>query len=391
MVSILIVYPKIAIGGSTTSLLSILNLFDYSKYEIDLALGNKGGELEKYIPNEINIISPLLPSDLLQKKKNVISVTKKVFARLISTARRSKNIENQIMSYENARFCKRIEKYYDIAISFLEGYSLYYVANYVNAKYKIAWIHVDYIAAGFLNLIDINTYSKIDKFVLVSEACKESFDKAFPKYAGNSIIIPNILSKEVIEKRSEEDILFTVEEDVLNFVTTCRIDLASKALDRSVKAFYEVRKKNPAFNFKWYIIGDGPDLEDLRTVIKKYEMQDYIILLGKRINPLPIVKKMTLFFLPSKYEGKPMSVTEAQILRVPPVVTKYASADSQVNNMIDGLVMENSLEGIIKGLQFIFENKEIISEWKKNIKNTRYDNIEDFQYVERLIEEHELK
>ena len=52
------------LGGAERSLLGILNVLDYHKYEVDLFLYRHTGELLKYIPKEVN----LLPCD---KKKTV--------------------------------------------------------------------------------------------------------------------------------------------------------------------------------------------------------------------------------------------------------------------------------------------------------------------------------
>ena len=51
--SILFVYSKMIIGGSTTALLSLLNNLDYERFEITLILFNDGGELFDKIPRFI--------------------------------------------------------------------------------------------------------------------------------------------------------------------------------------------------------------------------------------------------------------------------------------------------------------------------------------------------
>ena len=58
--SLLITYPAMMIGGSTTSLLSILNRLDYDKYEVDLLLNSHTGELLDMIPPQINLLPPAL-------------------------------------------------------------------------------------------------------------------------------------------------------------------------------------------------------------------------------------------------------------------------------------------------------------------------------------------
>ena len=41
---VLFVYPELMLGGSTTSLISLLNSIDYNRYEVDLILYKNSGE-----------------------------------------------------------------------------------------------------------------------------------------------------------------------------------------------------------------------------------------------------------------------------------------------------------------------------------------------------------
>ena len=48
------------------------------------------------------------------------------------------------MQRDIVKFAVRNPVHYDVAISFLELWSLYYLVDKVNAEKKISWIHVDY-------------------------------------------------------------------------------------------------------------------------------------------------------------------------------------------------------------------------------------------------------
>ena len=50
------------------------------------------------------------------------------------------------------------EDTYDLAVAYLEGGSTYYVHDHVNAKRKIAFLHVDYTYAGYTRKLDKNCY-----------------------------------------------------------------------------------------------------------------------------------------------------------------------------------------------------------------------------------------
>ena len=56
MKKILFVYPSMILGGSTTSLLSLLNSMDPEKYAIDLQLQSNSGPLMHEIPSHVNLL-----------------------------------------------------------------------------------------------------------------------------------------------------------------------------------------------------------------------------------------------------------------------------------------------------------------------------------------------
>jgi glycosyltransferase involved in cell wall biosynthesis len=225
-----------------------------------------------------------------------------------------------------------------------------------------------------------------DKVVLVSDACKDSFDRAFPEYKDKSVVVENMLSSELLKKRSQEFLEdINIDETYVNFVSVCRIDNDSKALDRALNVVEKLIVEG--YKIKWYIVGDGKDKTFMENAILEKSLENNVFLVGSRVNPFPLLCKMDLFFLPSRFEGKPMSVTEAQILGVPPVVTNYSTANSQVNHSFDGYILENNDEGIYNGLKEILDNPNWIIGWKKNLSNQSYDNIEEMEKIYSIIED----
>ena len=68
-------------------------------------------------------------------------------------------------------------------------------------------------------------------------------------------------------------------------------------------------------------------------------MQDHVIILGKKENPYPYIKACDIYVQPSRYEGKSVTVREAQILCKPVVITNYATSSSQIRHGEDGLIV----------------------------------------------------
>ena len=59
MKRILFVIDSLNCAGAEKSLISLLNLIDYSKYNVDLQLFGYGGVLESLLPKDVNLLSPL--------------------------------------------------------------------------------------------------------------------------------------------------------------------------------------------------------------------------------------------------------------------------------------------------------------------------------------------
>ena len=69
------------------------------------------------------------------------------------------------------------------------------------------------------------------------------------------------------------------------------------------------------------------------------------------------MKKANLFVLASRNEGKPITVTEAQILNTPILVTEYPAARGQLEGS-GGCIVENSEEALYQKLRSVLSEEE---------------------------------
>ena len=151
------------------------------------------------------------------------------------------------------------------------------------------------------------------------------------------------------------------------------------------KAFHELKSKGLAEDVSWHLIGGGSEYEDFRREVEALGMTDTVILYGNKLNPLPYLRQMDVFILASRYEGKPLSVTEAQILGLPCIVTNYKSAPSQIKHGFNGLITENSYEGVYGAISDVIGDPDVISEWKKNAAALEHGNVQDIKIFYDLL------
>ena len=218
----------------------------------------------------------------------------------------------------------------------------------------------------------------------VSEECKNAFLKKYPKLKDKVKVMENITSPEFIRKMTEEDIEEDIKkDDSFKLVSVARLSHA-KGIDNAVKALKLLHDRGLT-NIKWYVVGYGGDEGMIRKIIKENNLEDSFILLGKKINPYPYMKAGDIYVQPSRYEGKAVTVTEAQILNKPVLITNYPTAKSQVRDKYDGLICELSVEGIANAIEDLFNNKHKLKLLEDNCKNSDYSNSYELEKLYKLL------
>lgn len=385
---ILIVYYEMMLGGSTTSLLSLLYNFNYSKYDVDLLLYRNQGPFFKYIPKEVNIL-PQAMRDMSRNKKIIRAIMngelmKNYYAGMKYYHKVKRSAQQS--AYMQAAFCRDIDMEYDVAIGFMELWSDVFVNKYVRAKKKISWIHVDYEKAHYVPVLDRETFSESDYIVNVSEQCLENFNQSFPYLKNKTVYIENILTKKFVLERflDADNVDIEIFPDNLNLLSVCRIAIEHKGLDRGLEVISRLVENGK--KICWHIIGDGPDMGAFIEMINEKNAGAYVFLYGSMECPFKLYNKFDAFLLPSRFEGKPMAVTEAQMLGLPPIVTKYASAHEQIDHGISGFIAENNVESLERLLHYISENPDILNEVRENLVSLDFDNVESIDKIYDLIE-----
>ena len=80
-------------------------------------------------------------------------------------------------------------------------------------------------------------------------------------------------------------------------------------------------------------------------------IQDQFVILGRRTNPYPYMAACDLYVQPSRYEGKAVTVREAQILGRAVLITDYPTARSQIQHGIDGYITPLGVDGLVEGIR----------------------------------------
>lgn len=384
------------VGGVERSLISMLENFDYNNYCVDLMLYRHKGEFMPLVSKKVNILSELPEYATFRKSINQIIKDKQYsigLSRVLSkvnailTSKIKKIVEPgyyqmQLMWKYSLPFLPNIVNEYDVAISYLWPH--YFIAYKIRAKRKIAWIHTDYSKIETDVNMDIKMWKKFDSIIAVSEECKNAFLKKYSELEKKVLVIENINSPDLVCSMANENIENNPmdKDNRFKIITVARLTHA-KGIDNAVIALKILKDKG--MNFAWYIVGYGGDEAMIRELIIKNGLEDSFILLGKKDNPYPFIKKSDLYVQPSRYEGKAVTVTEAKILGKPILITNYSTAAGQVQNYHDGYITELSIEGIVKGIEKLYLNSELRKTISNNCENTTYENNFELQKLYKII------
>ena len=353
MKKILIVSHALELGGAEKALLGLLETIDTTKYQVELFLMRHQGDLLKYIPDNIRLLpeSPdcsSLTVPLAQTIKNIqlkmcwdrIKGKLKARKRIHSLNLGKNDVQLEYSHKYTVKHMPCIDENYDLAISFLTPH--YFVAQKVIATKKIAWIHTDYSQIQVDYDSQLKMWEPYDYIASISDQAAEEFIKVFPSLSDKVFTMENVMPMVYLDKLVNE---FSVEDEMPDDDS---VKLLSVGRFCTAKNFDNVPEIcglliNKGIKVKWYLIGFGGDEQLIRDKIAEFNMQENVIILGKKANPYPYFKACDIYVQPSRFEGKCVSVREAQILGKPVVITDYPTSKSQLEDGVDGIIvpMEN--------------------------------------------------
>lgn len=394
---IFIAIHYLEIGGAEMSLIGLLQAWDYTKYDVDLFVYSHRGELMKYIPKEVNLLPEIGAYSYIEKpikdalKHGYIGISLgRLWAKLqFSNYAKKHSLKDgaPLMQYvaENVSpFLPNLKKYgeYDLAISYLTPHHI--VLQKVQAKKKVAWIHTDYSRIGVQIEKELPIWSGYDRIISISPDVTRNFLQVFPSLKDKIVEMENILSSDFVHSRAEEpaDIPFTKNsESVINLLSVGRYTEA-KNFDNVPDICKRINLK---LKVKWYIIGYGNDEDLIRKRIEEADMKENVILLGKKENPYPYIKACDIYVQPSRYEGKAVTVREAQILCKPVVIAHYATAPSQVQYGVDGVIVPQNNEGCAEGIIKFIEDQKLQERIVSYLHQHDYGNKSEVEKLYNII------
>ena len=330
---LIIYFSKLSIGGMEKALVDFIKMSNLRKnYEVTLYIGYV---LEKSYLEELN------------KYVDVHVVCKGKW-----------NVVGKILTYFKMQLdywkLKMGKKKYDCAICYTHHHHILSKLTRVSSDNSICFVHTDLLKSRTkeeLNKLKKNlAFDKFAKIICVSYCAKDAFMQIYPNYSGKVVVANNYINGQDLIAKGKEKV------DDYTFNKTTFINIA-RHLDYHKHISYIIEAANKLkndYDFQVLLVGDGVDHGMYEELIKKYQLDNVVTLLGSKVNPYKYLSKSDAFVFSSQFEGYGIVLDEARVLNVPIITTDVADAKMIINDGY-GILCENSIDGVYSGMKEFLE------------------------------------
>lgn len=266
---------------------------------------------------------------------------------------------------------------YDLLIAYMHGAPVKALAGCPDKKVKrIAWLHFGNPGKGSFfkfwhtNKMAFRAYNQMDAIVGVANSVVNEFalftgihDKLYTVYNTNDV-------DRILSMAQELPVLTDAgaENDGIRICTAGRL-VPQKGYDRLIAV--AKRLHDEGYRFSVSIMGTGSDeyRGKLESMIQSNNADAYIRLLGFQKNPYAVMKNSDLYVLSSREEGLATVLTEALFTELPIVATDVSGTREVLGEHDEyGIVVENSEDGIYRGLKRILSDPKLLKCYKGKSK-----------------------
>jgi len=379
--NILFVLPSFEVGGTTVSTRHLISVLDKEKYNISVLPLLDDGIL-KWMFTGVD----LLPSNYVSRALAIKgwncerNWSKRILTGVIRFFAKSKFFQSALFKYAYKTSINK--RKFDTVVSCEEGLSTSLVGESVKGK-KIAWVRCDYkrVYEARGNKID-PIYNCFDYIVCVAEQTRESFVSLFTNLEIKTVCIHNPQDSQLIINNAlynDHDSRFTALNEKI-IVSVGRLDKVKRFESIPAIARSLVEKN---LRFKWFIIGDGGEKQNIEEEIKKNNIQGNVIMLGAKSNPHFYIKQADLYVCLSLSEACPRVINEAKILGTPVVSTDFPTVYEYLEDGVNGRIVP--LDHITNTVYELLTDDLLYQRIKKEIDNFTFDNSPLVERLEQIL------
>lgn len=377
---IAVIHDSLNMGGTEKALIYMLDHFDYDHYDVTLWLLNGNGPLQNELNGHVRVAyysnEPIKAGELFCRyfrDKQYIRAIKSVVAKIKSRINLSNFYKN--MTYDIQSLPYLDNSVYDTVLVYQGLYvNLLTTAIYrFKALKRIAWIHMRFKHSEEDKKMFGSLYKKMDYIFCVSKDIQKHYLCFYGQFNNHCSVLYNILNEEDIRSKASEPCDY--EGGVPYLLTVGRISpekgqmLIPDIADKLIRDNY---------SFKWIIIGNGSQYNELKNKIIEKGLENTIYLTGSLNNPYPFYKNCLIYVQPSYSEGYCTSTCEAKLFYKPIVATDVSGMREQITDGVTGYITEINPTSIYKKIKQLLDTPGLIAYFSENIKNEKQYSMCDY-------------
>ena len=151
-----------------------------------------------------------------------------------------------------------------------------------------------------------------------------------------------------------------------------------------IDIFSELFKTNK--NYRLFLLGDGPLKKEVQEKVNRLKLNNVIIFTGKTPDAHKFLQAADLFLMPSRYEGLPLTLIEAQSAGLPCFVSSNVSKEAALTDLVKFIDLENSPKdwAEIINSEVINDRNLITEKVTSEIRKKGYDIKENAKFLKNI-------
>ena len=356
MKKIVIHIPSIESGGVEKNLFYIADYLSKKNIETYIVTANKNKK--KLFNSKVNFICPR------SSRWNNSSRMVKSLVCLGLIVRRLPLRKISILSFQSNVFAILLAKFFNLKIIIRLNTS---TDKYIN----------NHIKRIFFRII----YTMSDEIIVNSLEFKKNLKKVLKL---NSIQIFNPIKIKNINKKLKIDYFKNFKGIKMLSIGRLTDQKDQITILKSLNIL-----KNSEVNFRFYLIGAGYKLRELKNYVKLHKLSNHVKFAGYKFNAEDYIKFSDLFILSSKYEGLPNVLIEAQLQNIPIISSDCSTGPKEIllNGKLGHLFKVGDYISLSKMMIGFFKNKTHLLN-KTNLSKKylyRFDYIKNLNKYQNII------
>ena len=348
--TLIFVTHSLVCGGVERALLSILSVLPEEKFDITLLLTEKTGLLLSEVPAHVKVLEvPFAPLDRYELKHGRVPTLKFCLAHFhwIHAARmlwmrfvwairgRKGNYNLRVIRDMMKRVnVKQMPTQSDFAFAYAGGLLVgSIVHDLIHAPVTAIWCHNE----NEIGWMQSDVYPALHaqfahRFATGQMAIRLNEVLKAPHYE----TLPHYVDPDLYHRMAEADFGFTDSYKGLRILTVGRLT-NQKGIDEAIRM--ACRLMTDGVEFRWYVVGEGEDHEQLQKQIDESDIGGRFVLLGQKLNPYPFFGQCDVYAQPSRWEAFCLTVAEAKAFCKPIIATDFVGATEQLIHGKTGLIV----------------------------------------------------